>query len=1070
MPSRMGRIAKRRTVTLVAITLTSLWCRAALGFDASSSANSYAHTAIRMRDGFPKAPVVAFAQTPDGYLWLGTQLGLFRFDGVQGVAWPQVTGRTLPSDWAGSLLAGRNGALWIGSNVGLVRWGDGKLIEYPPLRGLGVHSLLEDRDGTIWVAAESEATSTGRLCEIRGGVVVCYGEDGRFGSSVYDLLRDDAGRLWLVASNGLWLWSPGVPAVYSRFDVRQNAWPSLAVTPERALVVSSPEGVRLLEQGTFHEIPVPITVSPGERVKILVDRKGALWLGTQRQGLVRIQQGHVDRFDTASGLSGANVLALFEDREGDIWASTENGLDRFHEVAARMLSTEQGLSLGDVSAVVASKDGSLWMTTPSGLFRWVDGSVVAYRRRHEHVRGKSSPQELPSTKAREILVEGLPRGTFGSLFEDSHRRLWVGSSAGLGYMENNRYVSVPGISAESRAVIHGFAEDAAGNIWMSQRAVGLIRVSPGGQLQTLDFKQLGIGEIWRLAFDPLRGGLWLGSVLGTIAYLEDGKVRESYSVGAVPQRRAVNELRVDAHGTLWASTEAGLAILKSGHLLVLDSRNGLPCDHVRGTMDDNDSAYWLYTACGLVRIKLASLDSWSASVMSGGSTTLEPRPSVVDATEAVKSFPNRSSLSPKVAKTPDGRLWFATTDGTVVLDPRAVPRNALQPPVHIERVVADRQSYEPSPRLTLPPLIRNLEFDYTALSLVAPEKNLFRYTLEGHDREWQSVGTRRQAFYNDLPPGNYRFRVVASNNSGVWNEQGAALEFSVAPAYWQTTWVRAACIAVFVTLLWAMYQLRLHQVRQAFNARLEERVGERARIARDLHDTLLQSFQGLLLRFQTAYDLYQTRPEDGRRVLESAIDQTAQAITEGRKAVEGLRASTVERNDLARAISTLAEEIAAERSSHTSVEVRVAVEGTPRALHPIVRDEIYRIASEALRNAYRHAEATQIEVELRYDERQLRLRVRDDGKGIDPSFLAVKGREGHFGLRGMRERAKLIRAKLAIWTAAESGTEIELSIPAAQAYAASHSGWRSWFTATFHGSTHRSGHPPTSQSESDPVE
>ena len=331
----------------------------------------------------------------------------------------------------------------------------------------------------------------------------------------------------------------------------------------------------------------------------------------------------------------------------------------------------------------------------------------------------------------------------------------------------------------------------------------------------------------------------------------------------------------------------------------------------------------------------------------------------------------------------------------------------------------------------MPPLTRDLEIDYTALSLVAPEKNLFRYKLEGHDRDWQEVGNRRQAFYNDLPPGNYRFRVVASNNSGVWNEQGAALDFSIAPAYWQTTWFRAACVAAFLFLLWALYQLRLRQIRQAFNARLEERVGERTRIARDLHDTLLQSFQGLLLRFQTVSALSDTRPADAKKILTSAIDQTAQAITEGREAVQGLRASTVERNDLARAITTLAEEIAAEASSHAPVELRVGVEGTPRTLHPIVRDEIYRIGNEALRNAFRHAEAKQIEVELRYDERQLRLRIRDDGKGIDPQFLTAEGRERHFGLHGMRERAKLIGGKLTVWTAPGSGTEIELSVPAA---------------------------------------
>jgi signal transduction histidine kinase len=290
------------------------------------------------------------------------------------------------------------------------------------------------------------------------------------------------------------------------------------------------------------------------------------------------------------------------------------------------------------------------------------------------------------------------------------------------------------------------------------------------------------------------------------------------------------------------------------------------------------------------------------------------------------------------------------------------------------------------------------------------------------------------------------------------------------PAYWQTTWFRALCVAAFLAVFWALYQLRLRQIEKGFNTRLEERVGERTRIARDLHDTLLQSFQGLLLRFQTAYELYQTRPADGRKVLESAIDLTAQAITEGREAVQGLRASTVERNDLARAITTLAEEIAAEASSQAAVELRVEVEGTPRPLHPIVCDEIYRAGSEALRNAFRHAEANQIEVELRYDERQLRLRIRDDGKGIDPKFLTDEGREGHFGFHGMRERVKLIRGKLTVWTAPESGTELELSVPAVHAYATSSAARRSWFTEKFSGIRRRPEHEQRSESDSDSVD
>ena len=283
--------------------------------------------------------------------------------------------------------------------------------------------------------------------------------------------------------------------------------------------------------------------------------------------------------------------------------------------------------------------------------------------------------------------------------------------------------------------------------------------------------------------------------------------------------------------------------------------------------------------------------------------------------------------------------------------------------------------------------------------------------------------------------------MIASNNSGVWNEQGATLDFSISPAYWQTTWFRVACVAAVLVLMWALYQLRLRQIAQAFNARLDERVAERTRIARELHDTLLQNFQGLLLRFQTVLALCETRPADAKEVLRSSIDQTAQAITEGREAVQGLRASTVESNDLAQAITTLGEQLAAETGNAAGLHVEV--QGTPRNLHPIVRDEIYRIASEALRNAFRHAEAQQIEVEFRYDARQLRLRIRDDGKGIDPAFLTAQGHTGHFGLHGMRERAKVVGGKLTVWTAAESGAEIELIVPAARAYAAPRR--RSWF-------------------------
>jgi signal transduction histidine kinase len=373
--------------------------------------------------------------------------------------------------------------------------------------------------------------------------------------------------------------------------------------------------------------------------------------------------------------------------------------------------------------------------------------------------------------------------------------------------------------------------------------------------------------------------------------------------------------------------------------------------------------------------------------------------------------------------------------------------------VHVEQVTADRKTYwqnlsgdasSSPPRL--PPLVRDLTIDYTALSFVAPEKVLFRYKLEGRDPDWQNVGARRQAFYNDLSPGNYRFRVAACNNSGVWNEAGTSLDFSIAPAYYQTTWFRVSGVAVFLALLWGIYRLRIQQLQHEFAIGLEARVNERTRIARELHDTLLQSFQGLILRFQAATNLLPERPLEAKQRFESAIDQAAQAVTEGRDAVQELRSSTVETNDLAMAISALGEQLAAHGTIADSALFRMAVEGTPRNLHPILRDEVYRIAGETLRNAFRHAQARQIEVEIHYDAQQFRLRVRDDGKGIDPEILGEDPRPGHFGLHGMRERAKIVGGQLDVWSEVDSGTEIELSIPASRAYATP-STRRFWWSA-----------------------
>jgi signal transduction histidine kinase len=499
---------------------------------------------------------------------------------------------------------------------------------------------------------------------------------------------------------------------------------------------------------------------------------------------------------------------------------------------------------------------------------------------------------------------------------------------------------------------------------------------------------------------------------------------------------------VSADGTVWVGTDGGLSRIREGRVTTLSTADGLPCESVDSTIEDATGGIWLYTPCGVVHLPPAVLRGWADAVDRGG-VAPQVQPVVFDSRDgAPRAVASSLTMTPHLAIGGDGKIWLAAQDGVALVDPAALPRNALPPPVHIEQLVADRREYGAASGVALPPLVRDLQIDYTALSLVAPEKNAFRVMLEGRDTDWQDVGTRRQAFYTDLGPGAYEFRVIASNNSGVWNETGATLSFSIAPAYYQTQWFRAVVVGVSVGLVWAGYRVRLRQVARQYQRRLDDRVNERTRIARELHDTLLQSFHGLLLRFQTASYLLPDRPSEAKAQLDSAIERAAKAITEGRDAVQDLRGSTAERHDLAIAIRTLGEELSAHASTHPPPTFTVAVEGPTRALRPLVRDEVYKIAAEALRNAFRHAHATGVEVELRYDDKEFRLRVRDDGDGIDAKVLANQGLEGHYGLRGMTERAALAGGKLAVWSEVGAGTEIELRLPASTVYATADR--RSW--------------------------
>jgi signal transduction histidine kinase/ligand-binding sensor domain-containing protein len=1009
-----------QTRVVVALAILLAYCRCAFSLDPSLDINQYAHTAWKIRDGFARGHIASIAQTPDGYLWLGTEFGLLRFDGVRPVPWQPPRDQHLPGGTIFRLLAARDGTLWIGAK-GLASWKNGKFTQYPELADQFIFSLIEDREGDVWVGGTG--IPAGKLCAIRKGSVQCYGDDGSLGRAVFALYEDSEGILWAGVLNGLWRWKPGPPKFYS-LPGELDGIQAICESADGELLVGWKGGIYRFVDGKTESYTLHGALGKFRARRILRDQNGGLWIGTADRGVVHVHQGRTDVFLETDGLSGDDIGDLFEDREGTTWISTLEGLDRFRDFAVATLTAKQGLLKARVGSVLAEKNGSLWLATRDGLNRWEQGEITIPR---------------TGTAKRDGKLNG---SNPNSLFQDGRGRIWISTLRELGYLENGRFTSIKGVPGGNMLSI---AQDAAGNLWVINEHVGLFRISPQNEVREIPWAGLGHKDHASvLAADRRQGGLWIGFFLGGIAYFSDGQVRASYTAADGLGGGRVSDFRFDDHGTLWVSTEGGLSRLKNNRVATLTSKNGLPCDTVHWAIEDNDHSLWLYTACGLVRIAGSELDAWVADP----NRTIQA--TVFDSFDGVRSLP--SHYHPLVAKTPDGKLWFLPWDGVSVIDPHRIPFNKIPPPVHIEQVTADRKTYwqnlsgdasSSPPRL--PPLVRDLTIDYTALSFVAPEKILFRYKLEGTDRDWQDAGNRRQAFYNDLPPGNYRFRVAACNNSGVWNEAGTFLDFSIAPAYYQTTWFRVSCVAVFLVLLWGIYRLRIKELQHQFAIGLEARVNERTRIARDLHDTLLQSFLGVMLRFQAATNLLPERPVEAKQRFESAIDQAAQAITEGRDAVQGLRSSTVETNDLAVAISALGEQLAADGTIADSTLFRMAVEGTPRNLHPILRDEVYRIAGETLRNAFRHAQARQIEVEIHYDARQFRLRVRDDGKGIDPEILGEHPRPGHFGLHGMRERAKIVGGQLDVWSELDSGTEVELSIPASRAYATP-STRRSWWS------------------------
>jgi len=1005
---------------LLAIWLLAAWLSprpaAATPVDPPLQINQYAHTSWTARDGATLGQVLGMAQTADGYLWIAGSFGLFRFDGQRFMKWEPPDGQKLPSG-PYSLLASRDGTLWIGTFGGLSSWNGRQFVRrHEAVGNRFVGSLLEDREGTVWATLHGEP---GRVCALRAGHGHCEAPPGGFGRFAWGLVEDRAGNLWLGAENGLWRWKPGAPKHYPMPGLRVG---ELTTTVGGDVLVGihgrglqELVGDRLVPH-RFHRIGKPdewLTDGEVQSNRLLRDREGGLWIASESRGLLHVKDGQADVFTRSDGLSGNVGSSLFEDQEGTIWFGSDKGLDRFRKLPVSNLSTRQGLPDDLTNSVLAAADGSVWVATNDGLARWTGASPVVYKQR-----------------------DGLPDAHVHAQYQDADGRLWVSTARGLAYFDGKRFVPVGGVPSTE---IHAITGDAKGNLWVSGNK-GLTRLYRGRPVEQVAWDVFGDLRVAQgIVSDG--AGLWVGFWRRAVSYFKDGKVQATYTPAQGLGGGLVTGLRLGADGAVWATTAGGISRIKDGRVTTLSAAQGLPCELIHSSMQDDAGALWMYTSCGLLRVAPDELAAWVAD------PSRRVRPALWGAADGVPINATPSSqYNPPVAKDAQGKLWFVGSGEVQLVDPAQMHFNPVPPPVHIVTLVADQKTYAVANGLRLPPLARDIRVEFSALTLVDPKSTRFRYRLEGHDTDWQEVVDRRLASYTNLPPGHYRFQVKAANNSGIWNEEGAELAFSIEPALYQKTWVRVTAVAVLLGLAWGAFRLwlrlRLHRMQRQFEVTLEARVAERTRIARDLHDTLLQQFHGLLLQLQAACNLLPDRPRESRQILTGAIEHAAVAITEGRDTVQGLRAPAVQADDLAQELRALAAELAREGSTTAA---QVEVQGRPRPLRPMAREEIARIAGEALRNAFRHAHAQRIDVEIRHEARRLHVTVSDDGQGIDADILREGGKAGHFGLSGMRERAELLGGELSVRSDPGAGTEVALSVAASQAYlvpAPPRRGWR----------------------------
>lgn len=970
--------------------------------DPRKALTQYIHDVWTTTEGLPQDEVSAIVQDSVGYIWFGTQEGLVRFDGVGFTVFDSHNTEKFRTSFIHGLFADSRGNLWIGAS-GLLRYRAGKFDFFGKENGLwpnaDVKRFSEDAAGNLWLGYSTGGDKEGihglvKFKDERGQILTT--KDGLSSNAIKATISDQHGNLWIATANGLNLLRDGKFSHYTTADgLSDNFISALFIDRAGNLWVGTGNGLNRFKDGQFTQFTTKQGLANNYVRSLLEDRDGILWIGTET-GLSRMVDGKIESFKGIEGLENDGILALLEDKEGSLWVGTDGfGLHRLRDGKFTVFGPPEGLLGAAVYAIFEAQDGRMLIgTNPGGLSVLHDGRVETY----------SIADDPLSNRVRMIG-------------QDKSGVFWLGTRNGIIRFKDGRYQAHFFGAAMTQVFGRSFYEARDQTLWFGTDA-GLKRLIGGKFVTLAHFDAYGTKTIADILEDR-SGRIWLGINHNTGFFL--GNTYTAYPTAPLSVSN-VQDIHEDDDGVLWFATWGrGLMRLKGDKLTTYTSKDGLFDDVQWAVLDDGVGNLWMGSNRGVFRVAKQELDDFAEQRISRIH-------SIVYGAEDGMRKSETNQGKPSALRTRDGRLWFSTTAGAAVIDPKNIKTNRIPPPVVLEKVLVDEQPIAPNVPLVIPPSVKNVEFRYAGLSYIQPTKMKYKYKLEGYDTHWIEAGTRRSAFYTNLPPGDYEFKVIAANSDGVWNEQGASFTFRATAPFWQKWWFVSLSLLVIAGAAVLFYRWRVSTLereklaqRRYAHRLIESQEQERKRIAAELHDGLGQSL--LVIKNRTIIGKRMASDEENVTAqLEEISRATGQALEEVRSIAYNLRPYHLERLGLRESIEAMLEKI----REATGLEINARVALFDEVFSKDDEVTFYRVIQECLNNIIKHAEATAVEISIVQSETEVTARIQDNGRGF---VVTPEKQAGGFGLIGLAERIWMLGGTHSISSEAGKGTTVLVKIP-----------------------------------------